>query len=121
MTNPMTWCEECHRHKFKCMCDLPKNIYVVEYRLVIELATVGAWCEELVRCIAYDFNHAREAVLNWALTTDRIWWRENGTLAEHTVPLGARDVTILRIDKYMENVGPLLKELPMPEIFEYEE
>lgn len=111
------WCEECHRHKFKCVCDLPKHIYDVEYQLTIEVpGPHGLRCQEKVRAIAYDILHAKESVTNWALTTNTIWWFEASEITEHTIPIGARDVQIVRCEKYMHDIGWMLKQMPMPEI-----
>jgi hypothetical protein len=93
-----------------------KHIYRVEYRMFIDTGEISTWCQETVRCFAYDVIHARIAVANWALTTPTIWWFEDGELTEHRVPLGGRDVAIIGAERIADDVGHLLKLIPMPEV-----
>ena len=115
------WCGECHQHKAICTCDPKSHIFLVEYRLVIDTGMQPHWCDEKVRVVAYDQYLAISKVHNWALTTEFIWWTENGEATEHRVPIGARDVTITKVELYAADVGEMLKLCPLPDIFPHEE
>lgn len=116
------WCGECNRHSSQCECDPPQHIYLVEYKLMIAYDPIPAWCQERVRCIAFDEYLAMKRVATWAMTTEFIWWHnEEKEQVEHRVPAGPRDVTIVSVTKYAENVGSLLKQCPLPEIFSPED
>ncbi len=116
-----TWCSDCQKHKSVCTCNPKENIYVVAYRLVIAGNMSPRWCEETVRCIACDQWLAMSKVSAWALTTEVVWWNENDEVVEHRVPYGARDVTIRGVRMYAADVGELLRQCPLPEIFPHEE
>lgn len=112
------WCKDCQRHSTMCECHTDKHIYVVEFR--IEIDPPGLSCQEKVRCVAYDVKEARAKVIQWALATGFIWWDERGEMTEHTIPIGPRSATIVFVEKYAENVGGLLRQVPLPEIFAHE-
>lgn len=115
-----SWCLECQQHKSDCTCDPKTNIYLVEYRMDIKgtLRTdLQHWCQERVRCVAYDDCLARSKVTQWALETEYIWWTENDETTQHRVPIGDRDVTIVSVSEYAADVGEMLKQCPLPEIF----
>jgi len=116
-----TWCGECHQHKAICTCDPKVHIFLVDYHLVVDTGVMPNWCDEQVRVVAYDQYLAISKVNNWVLATDVIWWNENGEITEHRVPLGAREVTITKVEMYAEDVGEMLKACPLPELFPHEE
>lgn len=116
-----TWCEECNQHKVKCICNPIQNIYLVEYKMIIESGLFPAWCQEKVRVIAYDEFLAISLVNDWLKTTDTIWWAEGDSITEYSVPKGGRDISIVKTEIYAKNVGELLKLYPLPEIFSHEE
>lgn len=118
--NP-NWCPECHQHRVICSCDPKIHIYLVDYHMVVIGGMIPHWCDEQVRCVAYDEYLAISRVTNWALTTESIWWNEKGEITEHRVPFGEREVSITKVEIYAENVGDMLKACPLPEIFPHEE
>lgn len=115
-----TWCMDCNRHSSRCECNPTQHIYLVEYRLCVEHNSHPALCLERVRCVAFDEHLAVSKVTNWALTTDFIWWTEHDETVLHRVPIGPRDVTIMSVQRYADNVGELLRACPLPEIFPHE-
>lgn len=117
----LTWCQDCQRHKIACTCDIKKHIFRVRYHLVIETGPTGVWCQEAVRVIAYDLIHAREQVREWLQITPIIWFPRKGEILEHALPVGPRDITIVTTEKYLDDVGALLRSCPMPNIMPPEE
>lgn len=116
-----TWCVECRKHKSQCECDPIQNIYLVEYKLLVDTGVFPTWCHERVRVISYDEWLARGEVNKWLLETDYIWYNTKEGPVEHEIPSGARDVTIGTVILYAKDVGDMLKQCPLPTILPYED
>lgn len=89
--------------------------------MAVENGPYPAWCQEKVRCIASDEYMAMSRITDWGLSTQYIWWTEADELVQHLVPFGPRSVTIVKVEKYADNVGELLKLCPLPNIFPHED
>ncbi len=104
--------------------EVVQNIYLVEYTINIESGLWKTWCQEKVRCIAYDEYLAISKVTNWAMTTAFVWWKpDDENLLEMAFPVteGTRSVTIKSVTKYANDVGELLRQVPLPEVFPNED
>lgn len=95
----------------------PINIYLVSYKLSIDSNIFSPAIESKVRCIAYDKYMAMSLVGAWLKTTDSVWLEENESIVTSPVPSGIRDVLLIKIEVYAKDVGEMLKQCPLPEIF----
>jgi hypothetical protein len=112
------WCKTCNKHYTLCDCDPKQNIYIVEYRLLVDTPSNIIFCDESVRCVANDIFHAMSVVTAWVELTPSVWCHEDGD--EYTVPDGNRHVTIRSVTLSISNVGELLRVQPLPAIFQNE-
>lgn len=78
------------------------------------------WCQEKVRCVAYDIYQAISIITAWLNKAEYIWWNEDGIVSDYKIPNGDRDVTIMKVEIHTEDVGDLLKQMPLPEVFSEE-
>lgn len=106
-------CLKCKHYISRCICDPIKNIYRVEYKLLIDLELHYEQYQERARCIAYDNFMAMLLINDWLKTTPTIWQHDI------EVPLlgGSRNITIINTELYIPDVGDLLKQYPLPDIF----
>lgn len=98
-----------------------ENIYLVEYKLSIDRPSFPTWCQEKLRVIATDQFLAMSLVTNWLKETNFIWATDNSEVVEHAIPEGKRDVSIIKAEVYAADIGELLKQCPMPELFPHGE
>lgn len=90
------------------------NIYLVTYRLSVFTSKYSYVYRESVRCIANDQYLAMSRVNAWALSTSYIW-KDN---QDFKLPIGYRELAILGVETYTENVGALLELTPLPRVFQ---
>lgn len=112
-----SWCSECHRHIARCECGSKQHIYLVEYLLRVDTGPEVATCQQKVRCVATDKYLAMSRVSQWAKTTNMVWWETSGAPEEFQVPPGTREVTIINIHMHAQDVGDIIKQIPLPVIF----
>lgn len=114
-----TWCKECNCYISQCQCDPPKHIYVITFKLEIDLDNSDrVMYQSSVRCISYDQCTAMLMIDHWLKTTTYIWYDPNYVIY---LPIGTRDITIMKTEEYAIDIGGLLKICPLSDIFPNEE